>query len=156
MSVEHWMGCLAPSTGYYYGRHLVRFLDWLKERGLEADPDRLVEMQRTASGDDSWKILDLVQEYVTGLRGRFNTKRNHYVAIRSFFLHNRAGLPRDPSFRLRGDSPKIIDSLTAMLSGFAGEIDRRNLVRMLYRIVRKAMEDRGGKISEGRVIYVPP
>jgi len=44
--------------------------------------------------------------------GREGSKRFIYSALRSFFLHNRAELPRDKSFRLRGDRPRVVGGLT--------------------------------------------
>jgi hypothetical protein len=75
-------------------------------------PDELVEFQRGAVGEDRWLLLDLAQRYVLSLEGRAKYKRRVYASIRSFFLHNRAPLSRDPSFKLRGDYPKVVGRLT--------------------------------------------
>ena len=37
-----------------------------------------------------------------------------YSVIRSFFLHNRAPLPADPTFRMRGDKPPVQAKLSKM------------------------------------------
>jgi len=61
---------------------------------------------------DKYVILDLLQGYIKSLSPmRKNSKRKAYSVIRSFFVHNRCELPRDPSFRIRGDKPPVIAKL---------------------------------------------
>ncbi|RJS88605.1 hypothetical protein CW700_07260, partial [Candidatus Bathyarchaeota archaeon] len=114
-SVEFWLGRLRPSTAVTNRYHFERFMAWMRVNGGEFagfTPDELVEFQIGASGRDRFKILDLVQRYVNSLRGRHGTKVKVYSTIRSFFLHNRAELPRDRSFKIKGDRPKVVGSLT--------------------------------------------
>jgi site-specific recombinase XerC len=80
-------------------------MTWLKDHGGELEvlgPDELVKYQLD---NRDYTILDLVQEWVRGIDGRVSYKRRLYSTILSFFLHNRASLPDDPSFKIRGDKP---------------------------------------------------
>jgi integrase len=75
-------------------------------------PDELVAYQKAATGDHRYDLLDLVQKYVLGFTASKNYKQRVYSSIRSFFMHNRAELPVDRSFHLRGDKPKTQGQLT--------------------------------------------
>ena len=96
-------------------------MDWVDVDGQYKGigPDGLVEVQREMGG---YVVLDLVQGYVNSLNRRESTKRWAYSVLRSFFLHNRAALPQDSSFRIRGDRPKVVggvsvEELRFILSG---------------------------------------
>ena len=121
--VERWLGRLAEATKPGYLRLLGLFLTYLGERGFTCDPEELIEYQKGALGDDRYVILDYLQEWVQGFEGvRMGTKRRKYSAVKSFFQHNRADLPRDPVFRLRADLPTSqgdfsFEELRALLSG---------------------------------------
>jgi hypothetical protein len=60
--------------------------------------------------EDPFEILDAIQGYVSGLEAglRYKTRFDAYVAIRSFFTHNRIMLPNDPSFQIRSDTPPVV------------------------------------------------
>lgn len=62
---------------------------------------------RHLESQDPYVVLDLVQEYVNGLVLRKSSKRKAYSVIRSYFDHNRSGLPRDSRFKIRGDRPPV-------------------------------------------------
>jgi len=53
----------------------------------------------------------MVQDYIREKDNRYGTKNTYYKQLRSFFLHNRAMLPKDPSFNIRGDTPPVNGSL---------------------------------------------
>lgn len=72
-------------------------------------PDGLVEYQLA---HHDFAVLDLVQVWVGGLDVRLGTKQRYYNALRSFFLHNRAELPRDPSFRLESRRTSVRGALS--------------------------------------------
>lgn len=113
-SVKSWMGRVGERTRPKYLYHFDRFMAWLKENGQEFQgytPDQLIEFQLDASSRDQFRILDLIQEFVLTYKGRSGYKRRAYAVIRSFFLHNRASLPSDKSFKLRGDLAKTQGSL---------------------------------------------
>jgi integrase len=90
-------------------------MKWLKENGgalKDYTPDQLIEYQKAADNSHRYHILDLVQAYVGSRDGRIWTKRNRYGQLRSFFAHNRAELPRDPTFRIRSDTPAVRGDLS--------------------------------------------
>ena len=116
VSVENWLSRLAPSTARMNRFELGYFMKWLESNGTHFNdytPDQLVEYQRKATNEQQYEILDLVQRWVQSLKGRYETKRHRYNAVRSFFNHNRAHLPPDKSFKIRGDVPPVRASLTA-------------------------------------------
>lgn len=107
------MGRLAPRTARPYLSMFEMWLGFLGEGGGRfsgLSPDELVEWQRDNAG--SFELLDLVQAWVTGKEGTYNYKKKCYSTIRSFFLHNRCELPRDPSFIIRGGREPARGSLT--------------------------------------------
>jgi len=67
---------------------------------------------RQAEAEDPYVLLDLLQEYVSGLDRALKGKKVIYTAVRSFFMHNRVELPRDPSFRVRGSKPPVASKVT--------------------------------------------
>jgi len=78
----------------------------------EHSPDDLVRFQQNALNSEQFKILDLLQDYVSQLEGRIGYKQKVKTTLRSFFLHNRAELPRDPSFIVRSEKQRVIGNLT--------------------------------------------
>ena len=116
VSVEKWLGRLAPSTAKMNRYELGYFMKWLESNGAHYSghtPDQLIEYQRNATNKQQYDILDLVQRWVQSLKGRYETKRHRYNAVRSFFSHNRAYLPPDKSFKIRGDIPPVRAHLSA-------------------------------------------
>lgn len=74
-------------------------------------PDGLVKFQREASNSERYVILDLLQQHVREIPGRYNYKMKPYTTVRSFFKHNRAELPRDV-FSPRAEVPPVMGTLT--------------------------------------------
>ena len=109
-SVEHWLGRLEVDTGKIYGRIFDRWLEWIPGdsplAGLGADG--VLAFQREYR---DFQVLDLVQGFAQVTGGTEGYKRYVYSALRSFFLHNRAMLPRDPSFSVRGSRPRNVGNL---------------------------------------------
>lgn len=114
-SVERWVSRLDPS-GTKMRRSIVRrFIRWVQTNGGRFSgytPDQLVEYQKRCDNGSKFDMLDLIQSYILTLRGRYSTKKRYYSDLRSLFAHNRAPLPRDPSFQLTGDLPKVQGTLT--------------------------------------------
>ena len=72
------------------------------DHSVECAGGRFVEV------DSTKEVLDAAQDYVLGRKGlRTNTLVKEYNLIRSLFMHNRADLPLDNSFRIRGDKPPV-------------------------------------------------
>ncbi len=75
------------------------------------DPDSAIAWAKDCG--DKFEVLDAIQKFVTGLEGRrYATKVSAYTAVRSYFMHNRVLLPRDPSFQIRADKPPVERKVT--------------------------------------------
>ena len=59
-------------------------------------------MQKNATGDDAYKILDLMETWISGLNRTVAGKRIAYQSVKSFFRHNRAELPK-ASFKITSE-----------------------------------------------------
>ena len=110
------MGRLADSTAEGY---LGIFGAWFKWIGInggdfrDLSPDELIEYQKNVDNGSQYEVLDiLVHPYVKSKTGRAGYKRRVYNCIKSFFLHNRAPLPKDPAYIIRGDLPKVLGTLS--------------------------------------------
>lgn len=75
-------------------------------------PNELVQYQKSQVGDARYELVDLVNNYLQTREGRYSYKRTQLVAIRSFFTHNRAELPKDPVFKIRSDKASVNGSLS--------------------------------------------
>lgn len=115
-TVVRWFNRLAPGSVHSFGKNFSAFMVWMKENGEEfagMSPDDLVNYMKKASGEDQYKLLDKIQEHIESLKEmRHWTLKSKYTAIRSFFAHNRAALPEDPSFQMRADVPPVKATLT--------------------------------------------
>jgi integrase len=114
-TVDRWYSRLAPATVEVNRYHLNRFLEWLKINGgvfSPLTPDELIQYQKETVGETRYEILDMLQSYVSSFEGRHGYKQKIYSTIRSYFKHNRAELPQDPNYRINGDRPKVVGSLT--------------------------------------------
>jgi len=114
-SVRNWLSRLRPSSAESYIFQLKRFYKWMRKNGVEIgklSPDELVVLQSEASNSERFKVLDVLQRYVGENHSTLSYKKKMYQSIRSFFLHNRAELPQDRSFNIRGDKPKTVGTLT--------------------------------------------
>jgi len=115
-AVKVWLSRIAPSTALVYVYHFKNWLRWMGENGGEfaaMSPDELIAWQRSTTKQNEYRILDLAQAWVLGKNGqRRGTKENMIKSVKSFFEHNRAGLPRDKSFKLRSEKPMVPNLLT--------------------------------------------
>ena len=113
-SVRNWLSRLRPSSAKTYLFQFNRFHKWMQKNEIELaklNPDELVILQSEATNSERFKILDVLQRYVGENHATLSYKRKMYKSIRSFFLHNRAELPQDRSFNIRGDKPKTLGTL---------------------------------------------
>jgi hypothetical protein len=111
--VQFWLSRLDDDTRKANRSHFNRWMKWLHtQTGWENVTDRDLVVRQLES-EDGYLALDLLQRYVNGLVLRKSSKRKAYSVVRSFFLHNRCALPRDPSFRVRGDKPSVQRKLTS-------------------------------------------
>ncbi|MCD6263170.1 hypothetical protein J7L60_02005 [Candidatus Bathyarchaeota archaeon] len=109
-AVQRWLDRIAPRTRETYLSHIYRYFQWLRENGGEfrdKSPEELIDLQAEALGRRRYDQLELLQRWILSLDLRVGTKRAMYSAVRSFYAHNRAPLPRDPSFRIRSETPPV-------------------------------------------------
>ena len=114
-SVENWLSRLQPSTVRSKRHYFKKWYEWLQENSPKFEglkPDELIECQKGSPNGSQYDIVDQIQKWILSLHGRVSTKKNAYSSIRSFFVHNRAQLPNDPAFNIRGDEPKVQGTLT--------------------------------------------
>ncbi|MBM3291921.1 hypothetical protein FJY84_04505 [Candidatus Bathyarchaeota archaeon] len=110
LTVNKWLERLSPSTQRLNKDSIKRFIKWLSIYGGEFKnytPDDLIEYQKNANNGNKFNILDYIEKYVSNVNGTTSYKKNIYNQLRSFFLHNRTELPKDPSFKIRGNREKI-------------------------------------------------
>lgn len=119
-SVMFWRGRVSKGTFRTYIANLGLFMRWLKVNGghlAGLHPDGLIEYQKNTDNGTRYDILNLVQTWSQTLRTpegvdyRLNSKKACYSALRSFFVHNRAPLPRD-KYKLRSETPDAVGTLT--------------------------------------------
>lgn len=84
-------------------------------------PSELVEWQVNARGRDSYRIKSLAQQWINQQPLRVSTKTTRLSHISSFFLHNHAPLPDDPSFHFTSD-----------VSPVEGKLDVESFKRILH------------------------
>lgn len=115
-TVKNWLARLAPKTAKDYSYTFDRWMSWMDDNGGKfagMTPDELVEYQKDSDRRSQYEILDHVQHYVVlATRTRIKTKARTYAIMRSFFLHNRAELPKDLHFKIRSDTPPVLGTLT--------------------------------------------
>lgn len=89
------------------------WLSWLRDRGGDfagLSLDELVVWQK--ANPLNYGLSDLVMEWVNELDLRATSKKRYLSAVQSIFMHNRAMLPKDPSFRVRSEVPKVVGDLS--------------------------------------------
>lgn len=114
-------------------------------KGLE--PSELVDWQVNARGRESYKVKSLAQQWINRQNLTVKTKGTRLSHISSFFLHNHAPLPADPSFHFTSDVPPV-----------DGKLDVESFKRILhnsnkkYRAVFLLLAQ--GLMGEGELVYV--
>lgn len=115
-SVDNWLSRMGETTARNHRINFDVWMAWMRENGgafRDMTPDELVRYQKDADNSHSYDILDVAQRYILSIKGkRLNTKKRYYSMIRSFFAHNRAELPKDPTFILRSGVEKVRGTLT--------------------------------------------
>jgi hypothetical protein len=109
-SVKRWNSRLQSKRSPTY--RLMSWCKWLESKGLTWHPDELIKIQGAAVGDERFKLLDLLQEFVAGSDLRAASKQHSYACVKSFFMHNRCDLPQDKSFKISSDYVKVEGMLT--------------------------------------------
>ncbi len=103
-SVRKWQRKLIDK--YESKRSVFRsWLWWTKDNEPELYallPDGLIEYQKRVRGtDEEFRIVDAIEGWLYENGGTYNTLRSYRSVIRSFFIHNRTELPKDPTSRLK-------------------------------------------------------
>lgn len=115
-SVVNWQSRMAKNTARNNRLGFNVFMGWLRENGgtfSDMSPNELIQYQKEASNSHRYDVLDMIQRYVGSIEGRrAGTVEKIYSMLRSFFAHNRAELPRDPTFIIRGDVEKVRGTLS--------------------------------------------
>jgi len=77
------------------------------ERFKNLTPSKLIDWQVNAKGRQAYVIKGLAQRWIDGHGWRFGTKQTYLSQISSFWLHNHAPWPDDPSFHFSSDTPPV-------------------------------------------------
>lgn len=110
--VEFWLGRLTIVGARSYRTAFFRFLRWLNSQPGWEGVDAKGLLERQAASDDKYLVLDLLQRYVSSLPLTLKSKQYAYTAVRSFFMHNRAGLPEDPSFQIKAAKQNVLSKMS--------------------------------------------
>lgn len=149
-AVKNWLSRVSKGTQTPYVYIFKDFMAYLKgdPKFGAFSPDELVSYQKAEGRNGGeYDILDVVQRWVLSREGmRKGSRENLIKAVRSFFQHNRAQLPQDRSFRIRGDRPSVPTLLTL------SEVKQVCLAATkMYRAVILTMLD--GGIDQASLIY---
>ena len=75
-------------------------------------PSELVDWQAEARGREAVRLRVRLQLWIDGLEGlRYRTKQKYFSDVSSFFLHNYACFPLDPSFQFSSDVAPVVGCL---------------------------------------------
>lgn len=115
-TVKRWTGRIAPTTATRYLFHMNNWLNWIRSNGGKFsgfNPNQLIEYAENANRRELFELCDLIQGYIESKEDlRKGSKVTMQNSLRSFFSHNRAPLPKDVSYKPRGDNPKVVGKLT--------------------------------------------
>ena len=97
-TVSTWLGSLTEGQSRKNAIYsIARYLRWREKKGLEADPDKIIE---DCLGGTNRTLVDYVQVLLGYCKGsEFKgtapiSVRRHYDSIRSFYLNNMVTLPK--------------------------------------------------------------
>ncbi|GAG28657.1 unnamed protein product, partial [marine sediment metagenome] len=121
--IKRWLGKLSPGSNRTNHARFIHFMMHLRRgdsRFSQSTIAELVDFQLNAVGTEKFEILDILQEWTQNLKVRMNdgyrdmrvaSKECNYWVIHSFFVHNRAALPRD-KFTISSDIAPTEPKLT--------------------------------------------
>jgi len=112
-SVDRMVARLTPVTAKQYRTHLRHFREYIEAQGsplADLSFDEWVSYQR--ADPYNYDILDLAQAWIMTIGSSAGYRRKALSAVKSFFLHNRVELPKDPGFRIRADRPRVPGTLS--------------------------------------------
>jgi len=120
--VKKWTKRLVPTTARNHSRILYKFILFLETEGgfkwtdkegneqVAKTPEELLNAQdelQSKNRRERYELLEIIQDWISAKKARYNTKKLQYSAMKSFFMHNRVPLPEDPSFKLKGDEEPV-------------------------------------------------
>jgi hypothetical protein len=107
-----WLSRLKPNTVRTAKYGLSRFIAYLHETQpgyRDVDPRGL--LIRQLKNEDPYEILTHLQNYLLTQKVCQGTNQRTYSSVQSYFMHNRAPLPRDP-FKVPGFKEPVLGKLT--------------------------------------------
>lgn len=114
-SVQRWASRVAPTTAQHYVYTMNQYYAWASENDEKfgvMNPDQLIEYQQNSVNQTRYEVLDSILDFANSKSGRHGYVSKKYKIMRSFFMHNRAELPRDPRTRFNTDRPRVTGTLT--------------------------------------------
>ncbi|WP_290596632.1 MULTISPECIES: hypothetical protein [unclassified Archaeoglobus] len=113
--VKKWAYDLRPTTARNYVYNLLRYLDWVEEKGYWSSAEEMIREAQNGDRETLYRHLDVLLEYIKGLGTGVKDRRNRYQAVRSFYEYYRADLPRPSRQELnRVFQPSEADKLRAL------------------------------------------
>ncbi|MGC8662121.1 MAG: hypothetical protein ACP5TZ_06445, partial [Nitrososphaeria archaeon] len=95
-SVRLWLSKLASGDSQLSALYsFARYLRWRRARGLESDPDKMINECLDGNNRTLIKHLNEALEYANAYEGRRETVLKQYKRIRSFYAHNHIELPHE-------------------------------------------------------------
>jgi hypothetical protein len=74
---------------------------------------RVRVVQWCRSRPEKWEVLDVLRGFIRQFESkRYGTCESGYTALKSFLLHNRFDLPRDPAFQIHAETPPVERQIT--------------------------------------------
>lgn len=93
-TIKRWLNSMAPGpTAKISIYALARYLRWRRAKGLESDPDKLIQECLDGNNRTLVRHLQEALEYVSQYPGKRGTVEKQYELIRSFYAHNFVSLP---------------------------------------------------------------
>lgn len=148
-AVEVWHGRLGSSFGDAFRLFKRFYRKVLMKHSVFAgmSPSQLVEWQVNARGREAFRLKGLAQRWIDSHNWRYKTKQTYLSMVSSFWLHNHAPFPADPSFHFSSDVPPVEGQLD--LESFRRIVLNSN---KMYRAVFLMMAE--SLMGEREVVYV--
>ena len=114
-SVKRWISNLTPSTTTRYIFHIKKWMKWINTTDTkfkDYNPDQLILYAKNGNTEQLYELCDLIRDYIESLdKLRRGSKVTMIHTLRSFFAHNRANLPKDITYKPKGETPKVMGKL---------------------------------------------
>jgi integrase len=122
-AVKTWMRRLtSEGTKEKFLFVFTKYFQWVKTQGTFATPDAMLDHKQSAVNDkERFLHITLVEGYLTESKLPVNQKKSVYIAVRSFYKHNKAALPSyplkftDKGFRAVVQEPITLEEIRQLL-----------------------------------------